>query len=1148
MFKKIVDILLRVNIWVVFFLSIGGMVVVSVFLGLVLNTFFFTGSNNLLLMGAIVIPVIDAPIFIFLLILTILELRNSRAELEQRVNERTEELHTVLQQTELLNHELCLSEEDSKTTLASIGDGVISTDRERQVVRLNRAAELLTGWTAEEAIGHSLDEIFVIINEETRELAIDPVARVLETGRKEELANHIVLIARDGTERAIADSAAPIRTDSGKILGVVLVFRDVTEERRHREEREQLLCDLQERVKEQTCLYAVSDVMMHVDAASEPEALMATANLLPQGWKYSEDCCVRIVYQDKEYLSTDFRETPWRQGALLLINGQEMGEIEVFYRVEKPEVDEGPFLKEERELINALAERVSSALGRLAALKQLQKSEEHFRTYFEEAYAGMAITSPLKGWLQANRSLLNMLGYTEEELYAKDWAELTYPDDLAADVEQFNRMLDGEIEGYHLDKRFIRRDGNVIHTVLSVRAVRKSNAEVDYVLAQLQDVTIQREQEQERERERKQLFALFDNITDVIYVADPETYELLFVNKAFCDNWGEDVIGQKCYKVLQGLDKPCSFCSNDKILNEHFGETYIWEFQNMVTRNWYRCVDKAINWIDGRVVRFEIAGDITDLKNAQAALAEQEARYRTLVENIPQNVFVKGRDHCWVTMNRRFAEGLGVTLEEAAGRPDAEFFPPELVEKYHADDQRIMESGVTDEFDEEYVEDGERRIVHTVKTPVHDKEGNINGVLGIFWDVTEEKRMEEYKRRYTRELAVRNRVAEVFLTASDEDMYAEVLAVVLDIFDSPFGVFGYIDENGDLVVPTMTRTVWDKCKVADKKIVFPHKAWGDSVWPRALREKRTICVNEPSTRVPEGHISISRNIAYPLINQGKVVGLLQIANKPTDYTEEDIQLLKAIGSAIAPVLDARLQREQKDAQLQVLLEELKRSNQELEQFAYVASHDLQEPLRMVSSYTQLLAERYQGKLDEKAEKFINYAVDGAVRMQRLINDLLSFSRVTTRGGDFETVDSHAVLGTALVNLQAVIEETGAMITNDDLPDVQADQSQLAQVFQNLIGNAIKFQKEEAPRIHVSAELAGEYWRFIVKDNGIGIDSKHNDRVFVIFQRLHSRAEYPGTGIGLALCKRIIERHGGKIWFESTPGQGTTFYFTLPKAQ
>ncbi len=227
-------------------------------------------------------------------------------------------------------------------------------------------------------------------------------------------------------------------------------------------------------------------------------------------------------------------------------------------------------------------------------------------------------------------------------------------------------------------------------------------------------------------------------------------------------------------------------------------------------------------------------------------------------------------------------------------------------------------------------------------------------------------------------------------------------------------------------------------------------------------------------------------------------------------------------------------------------QELARSNAELEQMAYVASHDLQEPLRMVASYLQLLEHRYGGHLDADAHEFIGFAVDGAKRMQALIDDLLSYSRVGTKAKPLQATDCDAVMKTALQSLRLAIEESGAQIQCTALPMVMGDAAQLAQLFQNLLANAIKFRGAQAPRIAVRAEAEGEFWRFEVQDNGIGIAPEYFARIFVMFQRLHNRSKYPGTGIGLAICKKIVERHGGRIWVASAPGQGVVFKFTLPK--
>jgi light-regulated signal transduction histidine kinase (bacteriophytochrome) len=223
---------------------------------------------------------------------------------------------------------------------------------------------------------------------------------------------------------------------------------------------------------------------------------------------------------------------------------------------------------------------------------------------------------------------------------------------------------------------------------------------------------------------------------------------------------------------------------------------------------------------------------------------------------------------------------------------------------------------------------------------------------------------------------------------------------------------------------------------------------------------------------------------------------------------------------------------------------MQRSNTELEQFAYVISHDLQEPLRMVSSYTQLLAKRYSNKLDSDADEFIAYAVDGAKRMQTLLHDLLDYSRVGTRGKPFTLVNCEHVVEQAMANLKIAIEESEAAVSYDVLPTVMGDEGQLVQLFQNLIGNAIKFRREEPPKVHIWARRRNSVVTFSVNDNGIGINPQHSQSIFEIFRRLHTREEYPGTGMGLAICKKIVERHGGHISVQSQPGQGSTFDFSV----
>jgi light-regulated signal transduction histidine kinase (bacteriophytochrome) len=242
-------------------------------------------------------------------------------------------------------------------------------------------------------------------------------------------------------------------------------------------------------------------------------------------------------------------------------------------------------------------------------------------------------------------------------------------------------------------------------------------------------------------------------------------------------------------------------------------------------------------------------------------------------------------------------------------------------------------------------------------------------------------------------------------------------------------------------------------------------------------------------------------------------------------------------------LEIRVQ--ERTAELRTLTDELKRSNTDLQQFAYAASHDLQEPLRVVAGFVKLLEKRYKDSLDEKANEYIDFTVDGVKRMQMLIRDLLEFSRVGVKGKISKPANCSVALEEALYNLHSSIDENNVEVTYDLLPTVMGDSSQLSRLFQNLIGNAIKFRGEEKPKIHISAEQKGKEWIFSVRDNGVGIDPKYFNRIFVIFQRLHTREEYEGTGIGLAICKKIVERHGGRIWVESGVGKGSTFFFTMP---
>ena len=339
---------------------------------------------------------------------------------------------------------------------------------------------------------------------------------------------------------------------------------------------------------------------------------------------------------------------------------------------------------------------------------------------------------------------------------------------------------------------------------------------------------------------------------------------------------------------------------------------------------------------------------------------------------------------------------------------------------------------------------------------------------------------------------------------------------------------------------------------------------GDGIWGLVVKQRAPIRITtdelyaHPAFKEFSGlkngqgleHPPMPGWLAVPVLRRdGGLIGVVQLSDKfDGEFTEADEDQLVQLAKFYTATFELQYVYEdlrRLTGALRQATRELQRSNAELEQFAYVASHDLQEPLRMVTSYLQLLERRYKANLDQDASDFIAFAVDGAARMQTLIQDLLTYSRVGTRGVSFEPTDSQAVLDQVLMNLEVAIAESDAEISFGSLPSLSADTSQMAQLLQNLIGNAIKFRGDSPPRIRVEATRESDDWRFSVQDNGIGIDPRYSDRIFQVFQRLHGIGQYPGTGIGLAVCKKIVERHQGNIWVESQPDAGATFFFTIP---
>jgi PAS domain S-box-containing protein len=392
--------------------------------------------------------------------------------------------------------------------------------------------------------------------------------------------------------------------------------------------------------------------------------------------------------------------------------------------------------------------------------------------------------------------------------------------------------------------------------------------------------------------------------------------------------------------------------------------------------------------------------------------------------------------------------------------------------------------------------------------------------------------------------------------AIDEDFYLdEVCRIIIEDCGHSMVWIGFTDEESKKVVP-VAYSGFEEDYLRTLNITWDDTERGQGPTGTAIRTgKPSICENmliDPKFKpwreeaIKRGYAS---SIVLPIFLNDQVIGALTIYSTETNpYSEEAIKLLQELADDISFGLTAlrlRIAHTEAEEALKESLLEVQRSNAELEQFAYITSHDLREPLRMITSFLQLLERRYQDQLDADANEFIGYAVDGAKRLDAMIQDILIYSKITNKERNLNHININNVLEQTYLNLKAAIDENDAHITNDHLPTLKIDEQLMVQLFQNLISNAIKYRRDESPKIHISAKKEDELWVFSVKDNGIGISEKHLEKIFTIFQRLHSHEEYEGTGIGLAIAQKIVHQHNGEIWAESKNGKGTTFYFTIP---
>ena len=774
--------------------------------------------------------------------------------------------------------------------------------------------------------------------------------------------------------------------------------------------------------------------------------------------------------------------------------------------------------------------------------------EEMVSTIFELNPDAIVLTKTSNSEIiDCNQEYLNQIGYTREEVIGHTALELNLLS--TEDRKEYVEEIKKEKTVYNYEVKVRQKGGSFIYVLYSARFIILNGTEL--ILNIGHDITHRKQIEDVKQSfleivraERDKLSSLINSIPDEIWFADTNK-KFTLANPSALNEFSLYSSGVDVENMYDNLDvfrsdgsirpvdeaPPLLALNGETIKNAE--EIIRTPSQNELR---YRQVNaspvKDAN--DNIIGSVSVVRDITERKNV-----EKEMKFQAYLLNQVNDAIIGTNSNFQIIYWNTGAEKMyGFTEDEVLGEKSTELLRP--IYKTGERERIINEleqNGISKSIIRTKHKNGRVIVVEANSSRLTDESGATSGYVVVYRDVTESKKAEEILKRQAGLIDLSfdaiivgkfdggieswNRGAEELYGYSEDEARGHVINELLST-DFPVS-WSKIEEKLN------AGGIWEgelqhRTKYGDKVIV--------------LSRIQVINGEDGSKMLLESNRNITHRKHIEMHNKNLLEEERQLTEELTATNEE----LQATTEELQTSNDELILAQNS---LRDMINKLKISNRELEQFAYVASHDLQEPLRMVSSFTQLLERRYKDKLDDDANDYIGFIVEGAQRMKNLIDDLLAFSRLNTTAREFEVVLMDVALDDVLINLKAYMRDHNAQIGHDTLPTIKGDPIQINQLLQNLIANAIKFQGDKPPQIQISAQEYGDKWLFSVKDNGIGIDKKHQDQIFSIFKRLHTRQDYEGTGIGLSICKRIVERHGGHIWVESELGEGSTFYFTIP---